>query len=575
MKEAACPLQRGTKQPQYFVYHSPFTIHHYSKILIFGLQVTTMGDIVFCAFYLLLFSFIILQARLFKLPGVNTKLPLITFYLKLVFGAALWYIYTHHYKNRYSADIFKYFDDSKYMYQSIHRDTADFFRMLFGIDDSGPRIQGYYQSMVSWVNGHNSTLYNNSHLIIRLNAVLMPFSQGHYAVHVLFFCFIAFVGLTFLYKAFYPYLAGKATLLFAAIFLFPSVLLWSSGILKESLVFMGLGLSIYYFRRILEPKKTNQLINVLLFVAGISLLFEVKAYVLLCIIPGFISETLISKVKIAASRPWLTYLVVAAVYLGIGLNVNKVNKNEDPLRTLSDKQKEFNRLAKGGIYLQQANNEYQYAYVSADDSVNILPANKFADSLLKYNGIQYLTTSAFCYAEETGKRIAPYTLRNGTKFRLIRSLHEDTLNMVAIADTPVYRLDTYIEPAKSAVYIPPIQPTVTGLITTIPNALLIALIRPYPSEISSKALLIYTAENLFILLLIILSLVFIKRQNPNNPIALFCLSYCMLMLILIGVSTPMYGGIERYKSVVIPFMLILLLLIYDKDKLNRLLKNKK
>ncbi|HXB13806.1 MAG TPA: hypothetical protein VNZ45_17585, partial [Bacteroidia bacterium] len=256
-----------------------------------------MADIIFCAFYLLLFSFVILQARLFKLPGVNSKLPLITFYLKLAFGAALWYIYTHHYKNRYSADIFKYFDDSKFMYQSIHRDTADFFRMLFGIDDSGPRIQGYYQSMVSWVNGHNSTLYNNSHLIIRLNAVLMPFSQGHYAVHVLFFCFIAFVGSTLLYKAFYPYLIDKATLLFIAIFLFPSVLLWTSGILKESLVFMSLGLSIYYFRRILEPKKSSQLINVLLFIAGIALLFEVKAYVLLCIIPGFIAEALISKNK--------------------------------------------------------------------------------------------------------------------------------------------------------------------------------------------------------------------------------------------------------------------------------------
>jgi len=338
---------------------------------------------------------------------------------------------------------------------------------------------------------------------------------------------------------------------------------------------MGMGLSIYYFRRILEPKKTNQLANALLFIAGIALLFEVKAYVLLCIIPGFIAEALISKNTLAARRPWLTYLLVVVIYLGIGLNINKIDKNENPLKTLSDKQKEFNRLAKGGIYLQQANNEYQYAYVSADDSVNILPANKFADSLIRFKGIQYLTTSAFCYAEEITKKIAPYTIRNDTKFRLIRSLHEDTLNMVAVADTPVYRLDTYIEPAKSAVYIPPIQPTVFGLLATVPNALLVSVVRPYPGEISSKALLIYAAENLFIMLLIILALVFIIRQNPNNHMAFFCLSYCLLMLVLIGLSTPLYGGIERYKSVVIPFMLILLLLIYDKDKLNRLLKNKK
>ena len=68
------------------------------------------------------------------------------------------------------------------------------------------------------------------------------------------------------------------------------------------------------------------------------------------------------------------------------------------------------------------------------------------------------------------------------------------------------------------------------------------------------------------------AMAFIKRNNPNAHIALFCFSYCLLMLVLIGISTPLYGGIERYKSVVIPFMLILLLLVHDKEKFKRTLK---
>ncbi|HXP50669.1 MAG TPA: hypothetical protein VN922_11975, partial [Bacteroidia bacterium] len=204
-----------------------------------------MGDLAFCAFYLLLFTIIILKTNLFKLNGLSNKYALVAFYLKLLFGVALWYIYAYHYKNRYTSDIFKYFDDGKLMFNVIHTNTSDFFKMLTGVADSNNVITGYYHSMKSWVNGHDSTLYNNSHFIIRLNAFFMFLSMGHYGVHVIFMCFISFLGLTFLYKAFYPYLTDKALYLFATIFLFPSVLLWSSGILKEGLVFLGLGLCVY------------------------------------------------------------------------------------------------------------------------------------------------------------------------------------------------------------------------------------------------------------------------------------------------------------------------------------------
>lgn len=530
-----------------------------------------MEEIIFCGFYLLIFSFIIIKARLFKLDGVNGAFPILAFYLKLVFGLALWYIYTYHYKNRYTADIFKYFDDARYMYGTIHHSIHDFFKMLFGIDDQGQKIQGYYHSMASWVNGHDSTIYNNSHFIIRLNAILLPLSQGYYSVHVLFFCFLSFTGMVFLYKAFYPLLAEKAFLLFASIFLFPSTLLWSSGILKEGLVFLGLGLSIYYFRKLINKLTFSY---ALLFVVGILLIYEVKAYVLLCILPGFIAETLISRVPILTKRPWLTYTAVVVIYMGIGLNVNMINQNINPLQNLADKQREFKRLVKGGIYLAQADSENLYAYIPAQDSAEIMPLNHYADSLLHTKGIQYLTTAGFCYMEEATKKIAPFKLTPHIKYTRINSTHGgDTLALVS-NDSITYRLDTYIEPAKSAVDIPTIEPNIFSLLKAVPNALVISVIRPFPNEIKSGAVLIYFFENLAILFFIIIALVCIKKQNKHTNMVAFCVSYCLLMLVLIGLSTPLYGGIERYKSVVIPFMLILLLLIYDKDKFRRILKLK-
>src|ERR1700739_2756303 len=85
-----------------------------------------MGDLAFCAFYLLLFTIIILKTNLFKLNGLSNKYALVAFYLKLLFGVALWYIYAYHYKNRYTSDIFKYFDDGKLMFNVIHTNTPEF-----------------------------------------------------------------------------------------------------------------------------------------------------------------------------------------------------------------------------------------------------------------------------------------------------------------------------------------------------------------------------------------------------------------------------------------------------------------
>ncbi|MGP8215815.1 MAG: hypothetical protein ACLQQ4_09655 [Bacteroidia bacterium] len=530
-----------------------------------------MGDIAFCAFYLLLFSIIILKSNLFNLPGLNNRYSLAAFCLKLLVGIILWYIYSYYYKNRYTADIFKYYDDGKYMYQNIHTNFSVFIRMLTGIGDSGEPIQGYYHSMKSWINGHDSTIYNNSHFIIRINALLMLFSGGHYGVYVLFFCFVSLIGLAYIYKSFYPYLKDSPKILFAVVFLFPSVLLWSSGDLKEVFVFLGLGISIYYFLKILH-KEGSSVKNIMMVILSFILLIETKAYVLLCIVPGFISEAAIKKIKIAGRYPWMSYIVITSAYLLLGLNINIIYPDINPLKTLAEKQADFMHLAKGGIYLIQVSDEIQYAYIPEKDSTCIIPANKYSDSLLKKKGIQYLASSEFCYWEETTKNIALYRLKPGLMYDLIRMKTGDTLHLAA-NDSNTYRVDSYIEPAKSRISISPLKPTLSGLISYLPTALAISLIRPFPNEIHSKAVWIYFCENVIILLLIVFALIFSKKKNTHNNMVAFCVSYCLLMLVLIGISTPLYGGIERYKSVVIPFMLILLLMIYDKEKFKRILKN--
>ena len=50
-------------------------------------------------------------------------------------GFGLFLIYSYHYPYRQDADTFKYFDDSKYMYDAFWKNPGDYFKMLLGFDN--------------------------------------------------------------------------------------------------------------------------------------------------------------------------------------------------------------------------------------------------------------------------------------------------------------------------------------------------------------------------------------------------------------------------------------------------------
>ena len=268
--------------------------------------------------------------------------------------------------------------------------------------------------MVSWINEHYSNLYSNSHFLIRFNALLMLLSWGHYGVHVIAFCFISLAEFSYIYKTFYSYLSDSPRLLFAALFLFPSVLQWSSGILKEGMVLFAMGLTLYYFKKLVAD--SPKLISLLFFIVRAAVLFELKAYILLCLLPGIIAEAGIHINGAARRHPLVTYVAVIILYIGAGLSLKYVSAKADPLKMLSDKQVDFLRTARGGIFLVPLNDTSVMAHIEVADSLNIVPVNSYADLLLHHSGLQYLTTSSFCYQEIKNNHYA--------LFRLAQGLHE-------------------------------------------------------------------------------------------------------------------------------------------------------
>ena len=244
----------------------------------------SVPEIIYVILLIAFFSFLVLKLTFFRLPGVKKQFVLLALYLKIIAGFGLTFIYSNYYPDRKEADIFKYFDDSEIMYNAIKENPSEYFQMLFGYqNDNAYFDKTYYSVMNNWYREYETVTYNDSHTIIRINAVFRLVSFGFFQVHNLFMIFLAFIGLTALFRAFHNYFKERPYELFFAVFLIPAVLFWSSGALKESLLLFGLGIFLYAIQQITFIGFSVLRIFAALF--GIFLLFYTKMYVLAVLIP--------------------------------------------------------------------------------------------------------------------------------------------------------------------------------------------------------------------------------------------------------------------------------------------------
>lgn len=499
-------------------------------------------EIFLCIFYTLLFLLLIRRMKFFRLEGLGTWTPSIFFLLKIAAGLTLWALYTFYYTDTSTADIYKYFHDSKIMHDALWSRPGDYFRMLFGIANDTPEFDAlYYQQMNHWYREFDSNLYNDSHTIIRFNAFVRLFSFGYFNVHTVFMCFLSFAGLCALYKTFHPFLEEWKRALAFSVFLFPSVLFWGSGVLKEGLLFFGLGFLLYHFFGWLRDRRAIRWLWMLGF---LLLLFATKFYILVSVLPALLAALWIGLGKPARFAP-LKYLLVLALYITAGLFTDKIFPGYDPLEVLSIKQRDFLNLARGGTYLLD---DSTVAYVAPEhrDSVRMFPSGGY--------GVMYI--------------------QPGTPYYYWRSADDfkDTI-FVAHADSHStrrhYSIMSDYPRAGSLMDVEQLKPELRSFLKNTPVAVWNSLARPYPWEARSLLLLMPALENIFLFLAFVLCLVFFKTRGVNWELVCFCLVFAFLLFAITGLTTPVIGALVRYRIPGIPFLLIAMLLMCDREKLLR------
>lgn len=421
--------------------------------------------------YTALLLLLMQRSRFFtEVPGLPMRWIAGVFLLKILAGTALWAIYTYLYTDRATADVFKYFDDSAHMFKALHERPVDYLRMLFGIGNDTPEfLARYYAEMNNWERHFESNLYNDAHTIIRYNAVVRLISFGEFHVHTVVSAFLSLTGMVGIHRAFVRSLPGLERILAAVVFLLPSVLFWASGVIKECLLFFGLGLLIYLLDRLFRERIRWYDAPLLAFI--LVLLFFLKFYVLMSMIPALVLFAWARRSK----RPWLGVkaLFVYSTFILLGLNLHHLIPGLDVLGILTMKQRDFIGLA-----------------LKMNSGSFVMPELLLPDPLL------------------------------------------------------------FIGQAPYALYITLLGP----------------LVHAGPGALG----LISAGENLAFVLFLVGCIIYRRSwTNVDRTLVISLCCYVVMLALVIGWTTPVMGAIVRYRTPLLPFLLIIGLLLVDRERVLR------
>jgi len=106
-----------------------------------------------------------------------------------------------------------------------------------------------------------------------------------------------------------------------------------------------------------------------------------------------------------------------------------------------------------------------------------------------------------------------------------------------------------------------------------PHALNSTTLRPHPGDVKHILLMAAASETAFLLLLFFLFL-FWRSNGINSPSFIwFCIFFSFSFLLSIGLTVSFLGAIVRYRSIILPFLLVPVISLIDWERIYSILFN--
>ncbi len=273
-------------------------------------------EILLTLFYLFFFNFLLYRFKKFQFKNFKPLVTHLLFNLKFAVGIFIWVIYTFYYKDVQNNDVHKFYNDAFILNRAATEQPMVFAELMAGKENDA--TLPYLEEMKNWKRNFDEAPFNENHTIIKLNALLMFVSFKTYFVHILFFCFISIIGWVLLSNSILSFADARNSILALPVLFLPSVLFWTSGVMKEPLLVLGLGLII---SALLATR--HLALTIVEILCGAIIILFTKFFVLACLFPALVAF-LIFKNNKSAQFVWLKYAVVNLVLLFGTLNIHYI-----------------------------------------------------------------------------------------------------------------------------------------------------------------------------------------------------------------------------------------------------------
>jgi hypothetical protein len=463
--------------------------------------------IYYVAFLLLLFVALSWFYGTRRLQDLRPYTLPIAFILKYLVGLAFFWLHTQTYGGGdLSHDGATYLLEGKCLNKVFYQSPEAFFRLLTGIGETRELVSKYLYMTNYWSSG-DLTLINDYKNVIRAHAVIHFISWGNSFIHLGIFCLISLFATVNIYKGLKNRITLSNVTFFWIILLIPSTIFWTSSMLKEPFMFLGLSC----FIRLLDPQIGRRK-RVFWILIGIIFCLMYKPYVLLCCLIALL--IFIGHRFIFRRKWWLTILVLPMV----GFLFVSICKKPSHwvIHHLSRKQFDFVNVGRGGLhtladtcfyYFQP--HQYKHLQFSGDRVELISPSHAY---IVRIGSI--------------GKPKRVFLKPNGEK----------------------WHISYYTEGCQSFVEVTLISDSWIQLIKNIPQALENSVLRPYPTDNGSWLKYISFSETIFIFLFLITCFLYRKQLGQTEiDILLIFVSFALTLFLLIGWTTPVLGAIARYR----------------------------
>ncbi len=228
-------------------------------------------------FWIILFLFLIYKWKFFNIYGITKQVLIAAFLFRIVLGCSNYFIWQNVIGH---GDSLRYFNDSKLVYATLPEHPGDFLRLVFG----------YYKTILPedlqhYVAEGSIAQSVPEYHMVRINALLNIFSFGNPYGNIILLSFVYFAGLITLLKTLLKFklITNFSKLQQFIIFFIPSVVFWSSGLLKEGPTLLLLCIIIV---QCLHLEKQFEFKRILYLFFALFFLLLIRDYLLALIIPN-------------------------------------------------------------------------------------------------------------------------------------------------------------------------------------------------------------------------------------------------------------------------------------------------